>query len=419
MAMSQSACKETGMKSCSLVENFLVHLLRRILRDRALYKVTSDFVDAAINGAIGVISGCIPPINLTDPECFHMYVHNNIFFSFAIDADLEKLSKKLVDANSKSWSSSSLQSSSDKDSIPVHGESQVPNGGKDDGSSSEDLNSTEITQDVSPEAQLAENEQATYASANNDLKGTKAYQEADVPGLYNLTKKLMFLAQREQLQEGSFATPNAFVPAWKNSGDPRRKALPKLSSAISRILFNRKMMDFSRVFYFLLVVLWPECGWQPVSLTDMITSSAVKKVYRKANLCIHPDKVQQKGATLEQKYTAEKVFDILKVNVQILNVHDSLRSDKDSDEHLERKILDPERLSRVESIFGNLSETIKIYGPWSSAWVGEAGGAYNSVLWHRLMGKKVLTVSSDVHIKDFYLQLGNMVYKVFKFLTSF
>ncbi|KAG5032309.1 hypothetical protein JHK82_015887 [Glycine max] len=107
---------------------------KRILRDRALYKVTSDFVDAAINGAIGVISGCIPPINPTDPECFHMYVHNNIFFSFAIDADLEKLSKKLVDANSKSWSSNSLQSSSDKDSIPVHGESQVPNGGKDDGS---------------------------------------------------------------------------------------------------------------------------------------------------------------------------------------------------------------------------------------------------------------------------------------------
>ncbi|TKY74235.1 Auxilin-related protein 1 [Spatholobus suberectus] len=59
-------------------------------------------------------------------------------------------------------------------------------------------------------------------------------------------------------------------------------------------------------------VLWPECGWQPVSLTDMITSTAVKKVYRKATLCIHPDKVQQKGATLEQKYTAEKVFDVLK-----------------------------------------------------------------------------------------------------------
>ncbi|MED6211258.1 hypothetical protein PIB30_071937 [Stylosanthes scabra] len=59
-------------------------------------------------------------------------------------------------------------------------------------------------------------------------------------------------------------------------------------------------------------VLWPECGWESVSITDMITSTSVKKVYRKATLCIHPDKVQQKGASLEQKYIAEKVFDILK-----------------------------------------------------------------------------------------------------------
>lgn len=40
--------------------------------------MTSDFVDAAINGAIGVISGCIPPINPTDPECFHMLVGPSI-----------------------------------------------------------------------------------------------------------------------------------------------------------------------------------------------------------------------------------------------------------------------------------------------------------------------------------------------------
>ncbi|KAK4790021.1 hypothetical protein SAY86_017325 [Trapa natans] len=60
-------------------------------------------------------------------------------------------------------------------------------------------------------------------------------------------------------------------------------------------------------------VLWPECGWQPISLTDLITAAAVKKVYRKATLCIHPDKVQQKGANLQQKYIAEKVFDLLKV----------------------------------------------------------------------------------------------------------
>ncbi|XP_028753639.1 heparanase-like protein 1 [Neltuma alba] len=49
-----------------------------------------------------------------------------------------------------------------------------------------------------------------------------------------------------------------------------------------------------------------------------------------------------------------------------------------SDPNLEKKILDPWHLSSVASIFGNLSESIEKVGPWSSAWVGEAGGAYNS-----------------------------------------
>ncbi|RZR89809.1 hypothetical protein BHM03_00017595 [Ensete ventricosum] len=64
-------------------------------------------------------------------------------------------------------------------------------------------------------------------------------------------------------------------------------------------------------------VLWPECGWQPVSLTDLITAESVRKVYRKATLYVHPDKVQQKGATLQQRYIAEKVFDLLKVCISL------------------------------------------------------------------------------------------------------
>lgn len=45
--------------------------------------------------------------------------------------------------------------------------------------------------DASAEAQIADSEQATYASANNDLKGTKAYQEADISGLYNLAMAII------------------------------------------------------------------------------------------------------------------------------------------------------------------------------------------------------------------------------------
>lgn len=46
-------------------------------------------------------------------------------------------------------------------------------------------------QESNVSAETVDNEQATYASANNDLKGTKAYQEADVSGLYNLAMAII------------------------------------------------------------------------------------------------------------------------------------------------------------------------------------------------------------------------------------
>ncbi|KVI02853.1 DnaJ domain-containing protein [Cynara cardunculus var. scolymus] len=53
-------------------------------------------------------------------------------------------------------------------------------------------------------------------------------------------------------------------------------------------------------------ILGSESGWQPVPLTEVITTAAVKRAYRKATLCVHPDKLQQRGATIQQKYICEK-----------------------------------------------------------------------------------------------------------------
>lgn len=111
-----------------------------------------------------------------------------------MDADLEQLSKKRAsNANLKVESSSSLNSSSDKGSgCLLHGESGTSNGEKCEGSTTGEHDSgVEVASDVSAETQLTESEQATYASANNDLKGTKAYQEADVSGLYNLAMAII------------------------------------------------------------------------------------------------------------------------------------------------------------------------------------------------------------------------------------
>lgn len=61
-------------------------------------------------------------------------------------------------------------------------------------------------------------------------------------------------------------------------------------------------------------ILWFNSGWLPVPLAYLIESSRVKKAYQKARLCLHPDKLQQRGATIPQKHIAEKAFSILQVH---------------------------------------------------------------------------------------------------------
>ncbi|XP_038723260.1 uncharacterized protein LOC120015107 [Tripterygium wilfordii] len=58
-------------------------------------------------------------------------------------------------------------------------------------------------------------------------------------------------------------------------------------------------------------ILWPNSGWYPINFTSLTESTHVKKAYQRARLCLHPDKLQQRGATLQQKYVAEKAFSIL------------------------------------------------------------------------------------------------------------
>uniref|UniRef100_A0A0D9YXF5 Clu domain-containing protein n=1 Tax=Oryza glumipatula TaxID=40148 RepID=A0A0D9YXF5_9ORYZ len=145
----------------------------RILRGRALYKVTCDFVDAAVKGAVGVIN---------------RYVHNNIFFSFAVDSDYEQLPKDQK-PNGQNGSGRSVIGSSDPGSKP--NKNHADPSGTTNSKTEEPNGVLDNTSDASAEAQIADSEQATYASANNDLKGTKAYQESDIPGLYNLAMAII------------------------------------------------------------------------------------------------------------------------------------------------------------------------------------------------------------------------------------
>eukprot|EP00027_Filamoeba_sp_ATCC50430_P001401 CAMPEP_0168547004 /NCGR_PEP_ID=MMETSP0413-20121227/3799_1 /TAXON_ID=136452 /ORGANISM="Filamoeba nolandi, Strain NC-AS-23-1" /LENGTH=1303 /DNA_ID=CAMNT_0008577217 /DNA_START=67 /DNA_END=3978 /DNA_ORIENTATION=+ len=101
----------------------------RIIRDRAIVKVNCDFVDAATKGAIAIINKTVPPINPMDPEKAHMYIYNNIFFSYATDG---------------------------RDIYKDYG-----------------------------------GDKAAYISINNDIKGIRSFNRVDVKGLYTLATAIV------------------------------------------------------------------------------------------------------------------------------------------------------------------------------------------------------------------------------------
>lgn len=58
-------------------------------------------------------------------------------------------------------------------------------------------------------------------------------------------------------------------------------------------------------------VLWANSGWHAVPIHSLIDSAQVKRAYQKARLCLHPDKLQQRGVTKSQKFLADKAFTVL------------------------------------------------------------------------------------------------------------
>nr|XP_023899197.1 auxilin-like protein 1 isoform X1 [Quercus suber] len=109
------------------------------------------------------------------------------------------------------------------------------------------------------------------------------------------------LAQKEQAERNRLAEAlDSDVKRWSNGKEGNLRAL------LSTLQY----------------ILGPDSSWQPIPLTDIITTSAVKKAYRKATLFVHPDKLQQRGASIQQKYTCEKVFDLLKEAWNRFNVEE-------------------------------------------------------------------------------------------------
>lgn len=60
-------------------------VMQRVQQERAIQKVYSDFLQAATAGAQAIIEGKLTSLNPNEPMKQHVYVYNQIFFSYAID----------------------------------------------------------------------------------------------------------------------------------------------------------------------------------------------------------------------------------------------------------------------------------------------------------------------------------------------
>uniref|UniRef100_A0A6P3ZR13 heparanase-like protein 1 isoform X1 n=1 Tax=Ziziphus jujuba TaxID=326968 RepID=A0A6P3ZR13_ZIZJJ len=100
----------------------------------------------------------------------------------------------------------------------------------------------------------------------------------------------------------------------------------------------------------------------------------IDELYKNSNL--KPSLVAP-GGFYEHNWFS-KLLDVTGSNVVNTITHHIYNLGAGNDPNLVSRILNPYHLNKIAGTFIDLEQTMKVHGPWASAWVGESGGAYNS-----------------------------------------
>lgn len=149
----------------------------------------------------------------------------------------------------------------------------------------------------------------TYVTSS-ERNDTSTSCPEPIPVVVEAVVKNMEESHYEDLQGNCLVEVLPPEPDKQSEADQLNEEI-KASDAKIRKWSSGKQGNIRSLLSTLQYVLWPGSGWKPVPLMDIIEQNSVRKAYQKALLCLHPDKLQQRGALPHQKYTAEKVFDIL------------------------------------------------------------------------------------------------------------
>lgn len=82
-------CTSCVRATANSLPSFSHHNLYTTPQHRLVHKVLSDFGEAALAGVKAIFDGYILPMNPNESARAHVYLHNNIFFSRAVDTGLD------------------------------------------------------------------------------------------------------------------------------------------------------------------------------------------------------------------------------------------------------------------------------------------------------------------------------------------
>ncbi|KAL0700223.1 hypothetical protein Bca4012_056345 [Brassica carinata] len=163
--------------------------------------------------------------------------------------------------------------------------------------------------DIDEEEEEEEEEMSSYVIEINSNRGGGGNSDSN-----DLDEAIAWAKERSQRPEAK-PTEQDLMDS-RRSEEEEAKSEEEMEMEIKdeeiRIWLTGKETNIRLLLSTLHHVLWSDSNWHAIPLANLRDGSQVKKAYQKARLCLHPDKLQQRGGTSPlQKSVASKVFSIL------------------------------------------------------------------------------------------------------------
>ncbi|KAF8080265.1 hypothetical protein N665_0961s0013 [Sinapis alba] len=171
------------------------------------------------------------------------------------------------------------------------------------------------TRDCNVEEEEEEEEMSSYVIEINSDRFDRYREGGGNSDSNDMEEAIAWARERSQRPEAKQREED-FMDSRRSEEEEEAKSEEEMEMEMKdeeiRIWLTGKETNIRLLLSTLHHVLWSNSNWQAIPLAYLRDRSQVKKAYQKARLCLHPDKLQQRGGTSPlQKSVASRVFSIL------------------------------------------------------------------------------------------------------------